>query len=1041
MWIDKTSSLYIDITKYNFKENPSLENFFDNIFRYKDPKLTQEYKEKQKIKFQIDKLLRSLDRDYYCWFTNKEEYYKEKERIKNIIAWEKFYDKARTYYKNIDDKTVHNTLKTDLYKQIKDSIPKWVLSGIAQNFKSWEVDFTKLLVVIVLIFVYLWIAPILWMKVLFAWNKYISWDTPDISPILNPDNLDDYKINKYYDLDDTIKDQTGNYWLDDTIKSSLQIDFNNMTNDQVKELAVNYEKEWKYLDAYPARLELAENRYKDPTTDEDIYLQSKYLYYAGRTYIKWTSYIGSSDAYDYYQKSLNTLSQLKPLDEITKIDNIAILTIQILEDCANVQRELARNEQNQEAKKIWFESAIDLLTKALNLNKIDPDWEIYVAKDHNDIWEVYFLMWNYEDALKEYKEAIDIKNEIKQQKEEAWVSITSIEKSIATSYLNAWKTYLKINDLNSAKDYLDMAYDLKVKYSSPISECVCALWDLSNMSLDFDKAKEFYQMAYWHAISNNTNEVLRNIENEYEIYTADNMKMENNLVVALEVAYNMMNLLENTEIDWQDEYEMRANRVIHLMEWVNTQQRWYYWNIAELNKQIELNKFAMISAENKIETEQLRSEQMEARLFMQKQLMEETEKRLQAEWKAKNELANKLNTEEELNKEVKEKLSVQKDLVKETEGKFIAERRAKRYFWIWLAISTALSFVITYLWIDNFRKRKKTEELKKDLESKNRSLFLKNEVIKIQKEELTITNGELTSSIKYASRIPDGLLPKNEDFEKIFPNKTFIIFNPSKIISWDYYWFMERKHNWEDEIHIIAWDCTGHGVPWWLLSTMMSTRQSAVMRLNNLKDISTDWSLNMQRDFVVEVLSQDADEVSWVKDWADLVYTIYNKTKMLLEMSGAYNSVFVVRKWGFEDPIVTNIWSDWEIEETDIPKIKGKDTWFKNHNIKWLEHNLIELKWDKMPVWVHLKEHNPNFTKKTLKVKEWDRVYLFGDWLQDQFGWDKGSKFLSKNLRKLILESQHLSMKDQWKLINSTVKERQWDLPQTDDQVMIAFEI
>ena len=74
--------------------------------------------------------------------------------------------------------------------------------------------------------------------------------------------------------------------------------------------------------------------------------------------------------------------------------------------------------------------------------------------------------------------------------------------------------------------------------------------------------------------------------------------------------------------------------------------------------------------------------------------------------------------------------------------------------------------------------------------------------------ELAEKNKDITDSIRYAKRIQDGMLPRDEHFKKSLSNY-FILFKPKDIVSGDFYWI--RKHN--DFVYVAAVDCTGHGVP------------------------------------------------------------------------------------------------------------------------------------------------------------------------------------------------------------------------------------
>ncbi|NJO89801.1 MAG: SpoIIE family protein phosphatase [Chloroflexia bacterium] len=90
------------------------------------------------------------------------------------------------------------------------------------------------------------------------------------------------------------------------------------------------------------------------------------------------------------------------------------------------------------------------------------------------------------------------------------------------------------------------------------------------------------------------------------------------------------------------------------------------------------------------------------------------------------------------------------------------------------------------------------------------------------------------------------------------------------------------------------------------------------------------------------------------KDGMDISLIILDFEKKKLQYAGANNPLFLIRK-----------------------------------------NELIQYKADKMPVSFHQKRDVP-FTKHTIALEPDDKIYLFSDGYVDQFGGEKGMKFMAK---------------------------------------------
>ena len=276
---------------------------------------------------------------------------------------------------------------------------------------------------------------------------------------------------------------------------------------------------------------------------------------------------------------------------------------------------------------------------------------------------------------------------------------------------------------------------------------------------------------------------------------------------------------------------------------------------------------------------------------------------------------------------------------------------------------------------------------------------------------------ELEDSITYASRIQRAILPSENILTEQLPEH-FLLFKPRDIVSGDFYWMTNRG----DNILIVAADCTGHGVPGAFMSLLgISFLNEIVNRLDILKP---DEVLNHLRQEIMSSLKQTGKEDE-AKDGMDVAICIIDKKKMKAQFAGAYNPMWVVRP----------------LTKKEISKIeKGKEIEFPPRSIRDHKNVLIPFIGDKMPIGISAKGIIP-FTCNELDIKKGYSLYLFSDGYVDQFGGPHGKKFMSKAFKKLILEIQDKSMKEQERTLDKIFEEWKGDLDQVDDILVIGLKI
>jgi len=101
---------------------------------------------------------------------------------------------------------------------------------------------------------------------------------------------------------------------------------------------------------------------------------------------------------------------------------------------------------------------------------------------------------------------------------------------------------------------------------------------------------------------------------------------------------------------------------------------------------------------------------------------------------------------------------------------------------------------------------------------------------------------------------------------------------------------------------------------------------------------------------------------------------------------------------------------------------------------------VIEIKPDKMPLGKHDKQDIP-FIQHQIQLQSGDVVYTLTDGFPDQFGGQKGKKFLSKTLRDLLAANAHLPMPQQNELLEQIFKNWIGNLEQVDDVTLFAFRV
>jgi len=356
-----------------------------------------------------------------------------------------------------------------------------------------------------------------------------------------------------------------------------------------------------------------------------------------------------------------------------------------------------------------------------------------------------------------------------------------------------------------------------------------------------------------------------------------------------------------------------------------------------------------------------------------------------------------------------------------------------------LKISSALEVAILSISMSNKYRRlqKEKEEAQavamKSLEEQNAlvegmNVKLESQVkertaeIEHQKEELAEINEEILSSIVYAKRIQEAILPSDAHVKELMP-ASFVFYRPKDVVSGDFYFVEETTPNAKNRLVLFAAvDCTGHGVPGAFMSIVGNNFLSQA--ITELTVNSPGEALDFLNKGVSSALRQDsAHSTTTVRDGMDISLCGFdNKTKKLY-FAGAKNPVYIVRKAE-------------EVSDLGFEYEEGGRNPLKDENEAIY---LKEFKGDAHPIGAYVGDDLKPFTNYELQLQKDDMVYTFSDGFADQFGGPAGKKYKYKTFKKFLLSISQKPIDEQKKLLIAEFDRWKGDHEQLDDVLVIGM--
>ena len=254
--------------------------------------------------------------------------------------------------------------------------------------------------------------------------------------------------------------------------------------------------------------------------------------------------------------------------------------------------------------------------------------------------------------------------------------------------------------------------------------------------------------------------------------------------------------------------------------------------------------------------------------------------------------------------------------------------------------------------------------------------------IEKHKEKVDIAYKQLNDGINYAKTIQNSLLPSFSDMKNILPENHFVLSQPKQSIGGDFFYAKER----DDYIIFAVADCTGHGVSGALITMLGISFLNDIIDRNLL--VNSVEILNKLREKIKHAFHAYRNNVE-NKNGMDIALCIVNKKTNLMQFSGAFNPLYIIRN-----------------------------------------NKLSEYKSTRNPIGYYPVEKE--FEAHHIQLQENDNIYLFSDGFFDQTGGAQGLKYSKKRFKELLLkihkeEAVIQKEKLEKELVNWKAKHRQVD--------------
>lgn len=272
------------------------------------------------------------------------------------------------------------------------------------------------------------------------------------------------------------------------------------------------------------------------------------------------------------------------------------------------------------------------------------------------------------------------------------------------------------------------------------------------------------------------------------------------------------------------------------------------------------------------------------------------------------------------------------------------------------------------------------------------NLTLQKNKIEQQHKTLNLIHSDIKSSITYAKRIQNAILPPQRIIKSYLKN-FFILYQPKEVISGDFYW----SHLINNRILFAVADCTGDGVSGAMISVVCHNALNKSVREYGLSDPG-------------EILNQTKKNITKLFEKSTNNNHMKGMDIILVSIPLDYQQSVDIEYAGANRPLVV-------VQENNIQTYKT--------NRHQIGSSIL----------------NDDFETHQLNLLKSDMIYLYTNGYSSQFGGKKNKKIKEKKFKVLLSKISPLNVTSQSKELETFFNNWKGDLEQLDDVCVVGIKI
>ena len=316
-----------------------------------------------------------------------------------------------------------------------------------------------------------------------------------------------------------------------------------------------------------------------------------------------------------------------------------------------------------------------------------------------------------------------------------------------------------------------------------------------------------------------------------------------------------------------------------------------------------------------------------------------------------------------------------------------------------LVIVATIIITLTITAIILFHIRRANRRAHSDEESKGIIDKYENRIAILEKQAdaLSKTNDRISESIAYAEHIQHAISPSPEQLNAYPITGSFVFYSPLDVVSGDFFWFKSVG----DNLVIACADCTGHGVPGALLSMISATILNETCNRMDEEKLDPAKILEQLDRSLIQNLRRNKQNTEDVKDGLDISIAVLNVVTHDVQFAAARRPIIIIHN-GIQTTIRGTRRS---IGDTE-PVIRCRP-----------------------------------FETTRMKLRKYDKIYMYTDGYSDQFGGLNGEKLKNTKIEHLLSSICDDDMDQQSLTIQEAFTQWKGDYPQNDDVTFIGISV